>query len=439
VVGLGLVVGAYKLLTEAVKAAAIAQAALAALSGPAGWAKLALAAGATAAAVWGVNEATKGAGDSTAAAALEAQKLAAGMTRAKVEAEGVAPPIENAKLQQEAFNAAIDQSNAGYQTMLNTINATGQAIDLNQKLSSAANTAELAINNTAKEILKIKLGQATADSQKMAIIGQIMKLELDGAKLQKDAAEAQIRSEVTIADLKRRSAWAELRKADAALATARAMSQGTDAEVRRIAEMERGLAIAKQAANAADREFINAGKIADEKMRAADAQYNLLVFQTRAAAQSAEIQARDANRQVQAIGGTYLSNTNPAGGSVSGQQYRTTRTASGGSVTELVPTYAGGGYTGSAPRSGGLDGKGGFMAMLHPRETVIDHTRAGGGRGSSTPTSISIPIQTGPVYRLPDGADTVSMADLEQAMRATAAGILGQLGTPAGRMALRGA
>ena len=45
-------------------------------------------------------------------------------------------------------------------------------------------------------------------------------------------------------------------------------------------------------------------------------------------------------------------------------------------------TFDGGGYTGDGPRSGGLDGKGGFMAMLHPHETVIDHTKgqsAGGG------------------------------------------------------------
>lgn len=35
----------------------------------------------------------------------------------------------------------------------------------------------------------------------------------------------------------------------------------------------------------------------------------------------------------------------------------------------------GGGYTGSAARSGGLDGKGGFLAMLHPQETVVDHTK----------------------------------------------------------------
>lgn len=42
----------------------------------------------------------------------------------------------------------------------------------------------------------------------------------------------------------------------------------------------------------------------------------------------------------------------------------------------------GGGYTGAGSRTGGLDGKGGFLAMLHPRETVIDHAkgqRTGGG------------------------------------------------------------
>ena len=36
---------------------------------------------------------------------------------------------------------------------------------------------------------------------------------------------------------------------------------------------------------------------------------------------------------------------------------------------------SGGGYTGNGSRSGGLDGRGGFMAMLHPRETVIDHAK----------------------------------------------------------------
>lgn len=39
-----------------------------------------------------------------------------------------------------------------------------------------------------------------------------------------------------------------------------------------------------------------------------------------------------------------------------------------------TPSFDGGGFTGLGSRSGGLDGKGGFMAMLHPRETIIDHT-----------------------------------------------------------------
>lgn len=41
--------------------------------------------------------------------------------------------------------------------------------------------------------------------------------------------------------------------------------------------------------------------------------------------------------------------------------------------------FEGGGYTGFGARSGGMDGKGGFMAMLHPNETVIDHTKGQGG------------------------------------------------------------
>jgi hypothetical protein len=43
-------------------------------------------------------------------------------------------------------------------------------------------------------------------------------------------------------------------------------------------------------------------------------------------------------------------------------------------------SFEGGGFTGRGARSGGMDGKGGFMAMLHPNESVIDHTK-GQGQG----------------------------------------------------------
>lgn len=37
--------------------------------------------------------------------------------------------------------------------------------------------------------------------------------------------------------------------------------------------------------------------------------------------------------------------------------------------------FEGGGYTGAGARAGGLDGRGGMLAMVHPNETVIDHTK----------------------------------------------------------------
>ena len=42
-------------------------------------------------------------------------------------------------------------------------------------------------------------------------------------------------------------------------------------------------------------------------------------------------------------------------------------------------SFEGGGFTGTGGRSGGVDGKGGFPAILHPNETVIDHTKGQGG------------------------------------------------------------
>lgn len=57
--------------------------------------------------------------------------------------------------------------------------------------------------------------------------------------------------------------------------------------------------------------------------------------------------------------------------------------AAGGWLAGLF-SFDGGGYTGAGTRSGGVDGKGGFYAVLHPDETVVDHTKgqqiSSGGR-----------------------------------------------------------
>ena len=54
----------------------------------------------------------------------------------------------------------------------------------------------------------------------------------------------------------------------------------------------------------------------------------------------------------------------------------------------------GGGYTGMGVRAGGIDGRGGFPAILHPNETVIDHTK-GQGMGATVNFNISTVDATG--------------------------------------------
>jgi uncharacterized protein YoxC len=56
--------------------------------------------------------------------------------------------------------------------------------------------------------------------------------------------------------------------------------------------------------------------------------------------------------------------------------------------------FAGGGYTGMGARSGGVDGKGGFPAILHPNETVVDHAQ-GQSLGEGVTIVQNINVTTG--------------------------------------------
>jgi tape measure domain-containing protein len=57
----------------------------------------------------------------------------------------------------------------------------------------------------------------------------------------------------------------------------------------------------------------------------------------------------------------------------------------------LFDSFSGGGYTGMGARAGGVDGKGGFPAILHPNETVIDHTK---GQGMQSAPTVNFNIST---------------------------------------------
>lgn len=60
-------------------------------------------------------------------------------------------------------------------------------------------------------------------------------------------------------------------------------------------------------------------------------------------------------------------------------------------------SFEGGGYTGNGPRSGGLDGRGGYLAMVHPQEDVIDRTRAGNSYASNQTVVINQSMTIGDV------------------------------------------
>ena len=61
------------------------------------------------------------------------------------------------------------------------------------------------------------------------------------------------------------------------------------------------------------------------------------------------------------------------------------------SAVDGMSDFDGGGYTGNGARAGGLDGKGGFMAMVHPRETVLDHTK---GQSMQSAPTVNFNIST---------------------------------------------
>lgn len=54
-----------------------------------------------------------------------------------------------------------------------------------------------------------------------------------------------------------------------------------------------------------------------------------------------------------------------------------------GNILSGLLSFEGGGYTGSGPRSGGMDGRGGFLAMIHPDEDIYDRRKGGAASGKT--------------------------------------------------------
>jgi hypothetical protein len=86
-------------------------------------------------------------------------------------------------------------------------------------------------------------------------------------------------------------------------------------------------------------------------------------------------------------------------------------------------SFDGGGFTGAGSRSGGLDGKGGFPAILHPNETVVDHTKGQGTGGIVVNQTINVTTGVQQTVRaeiqnlMPKIADEAKMAVANATLR----------------------
>jgi hypothetical protein len=86
--------------------------------------------------------------------------------------------------------------------------------------------------------------------------------------------------------------------------------------------------------------------------------------------------------------GAFTGALGPGAGNGGGMGNLSTLSQRGG--INNLPSFDGGGFTGSGARSGKLDGKGGFMAMVHPNETIIDHTKGQSTGGVTVVQNITV-------------------------------------------------
>ena len=323
-----------------------------------------------------------------------------GKTAEEVAAASLKEQIKaQAKAQQE-FDYWLKISNESYKNLVASAELLTQKVTDSSRIKQATFSADLAENNAAKTILQYKISQTQSERDKIPLLYELRRLDMENARIQRDIAIEKINNELKLAAIAKKNADDAVVYARQQLEYAKSVGAKTDELMQKLL----GLKIDAQKMN---QSLGTAQAVAKQDTRVANAQFN-----------AANYIASQAVKPV------------PTGQTFNGQPVLSDGRT--GMLVNGVLTYAGGGYTGNAARSGGLDGQGGFMAMLHPRETVIDHTRTGGGVPNIT-------IKTGEVVQMPDGSQWVSVADLEAAMHATAAGVLGQLRSPAGRVAMGGA
>ena len=111
--------------------------------------------------------------------------------------------------------------------------------------------------------------------------------------------------------------------------------------------------------------------------------------------------------------------------------FKSSRSSGGGFFSSFLdglgtlfgaPSGQGGGFTGMGARAGGIDGKGGFPAILHPNETVIAHHQGQSGgivinQSVNFATGVQDTVRNEVLQMLPDIAETSKNAVAEAMQR----------------------
>ena len=263
------------------------------------------------------------------AAAAETQKAAAEALRK--EEEGRAYWLERAGSAYEKQAAQIDLISAAQQRRT--------------ALAGEENTLAQAYNNLGKTILQNRLELAKTDEEKLAIGRQIMDMEIQSARLQREATELQIKAEEDLAAAAVNRAIANRREIEATMALAAAMYNAGQIGIQKIFDLRLQLEQVTGAANTAQLNFNQARQIGSTRRKIADVNY-----------QAASLQATGNYQQV-------VSAASMANASTTGQPRFYINTPSG-----MIPQYARGGYVTKPTLA--VIGEGGEPEYVVPKSKV---------------------------------------------------------------------
>jgi hypothetical protein len=189
----------------------------------------------------------------------------------------------------------LERAGSAYEKQAAQIDLISAAQQRRTALAGEENTLAQAYNNLGKTILQNRLELAKTDEEKLAIGRQIMDMEIQSARLQREATELQIRAEEELAAASVNRAISNRKEIESTLALASAMYNAGQIGIEKINDLRFKLEEVTGAANTAQLNLNQARQVGGTRRKLADVNF-----------QSASLQASGNFQQMQ----TSLPNVN---------------------------------------------------------------------------------------------------------------------------------